>query len=47
MSRQSDSGILQSHAVIPESHRYRHQTSATIGLAAGFAIMMTLDSALL
>ncbi|MGY3988621.1 hypothetical protein [Aeromonas eucrenophila] len=38
-----------SHEVIPETHRNGHQTYATLatlGLMAGFALMMTLDTAL-
>ncbi|WP_425286729.1 hypothetical protein [Aeromonas caviae] len=35
-----------SHEVIPETHRNGHQTHATLGLMAGFALMMTLDTAL-
>jgi ZIP family zinc transporter len=35
-----------SHEVIPETHRNGHQTPATIGLMAGFAVMMVLDTAL-
>lgn len=35
--------FVVSHEVIPETHRNGHQTPATIGLMAGFAIMMTLD----
>jgi hypothetical protein len=38
--------FVVSHEVIPESHRNGHQTSATIGLMAGFAVMMFLDTAL-
>ena len=30
----------------PETHRNGHQTHATLGLMAGFALMMTLDTAL-
>ena len=32
--------------VIPETHRIGHQKFATVGLVVGFAIMMTLDTAL-
>lgn len=35
-----------SHEVIPETHRNGHQTLATMGLIAGFALMMVLDTAL-
>jgi len=35
-----------SHEVIPETHRNGHQTPATLGLMAGFAVMMMLDTAL-
>lgn len=38
--------FVVSHEVIPETHRNGHQTSATIGLMAGFALMMVLDTAL-
>ena len=38
--------FVVSHEVIPETHRNNHQTPATIGLMAGFAIMMVLDSVL-
>jgi ZIP family zinc transporter len=38
--------FVVSHEVIPETHRNGHQTSATIGLMAGFAIMMVLDTTL-
>ena len=34
------------HEVIPETHRNGHQTSATLGLMAGFAVMMFLDTAM-
>ena len=34
------------HEVIPETHRNGHQTAATTGLMAGFAVMMFLDTAL-
>lgn len=36
--------FVVSHEVIPETHRHGHQTSATIGLVAGFALMMLLDT---
>jgi ZIP family zinc transporter len=35
-----------SHEVIPESHRNGHETAATLGLALGFCLMMTMDTAL-
>ena len=35
-----------SHEVIPETHRNGHQTPATLGLMAGFALMMVLDTTL-
>ncbi len=35
-----------SHEVIPETHRNGHQTPATLGLMAGFAVMMMLDTTL-
>ncbi|WP_446891914.1 ZIP family metal transporter [Aeromonas veronii] len=38
--------FVVSHEVIPETHRNGHQTYATFGLMAGFALMMTLDTAL-
>lgn len=38
--------FVVSHEVIPETHRNGHQTSATIGLMIGFAVMMFLDTAL-
>ncbi len=38
--------FVVSHEVIPETHRNGHQTSATIGLMAGFAVMMVLDTTL-
>ena len=38
--------FVVSHEVIPETHRNGHQTAATLGLMAGFALMMTLDTAL-
>lgn len=34
------------HEVIPETHRNGHQTSATIGLMAGLALMMVLGTTL-
>lgn len=38
--------FIVSHEVIPETHRNGHQTPATIGLLAGFALMMILDTML-
>ncbi len=38
--------FVVSHEVIPETHRNGHQTSATIGLMGGFALMMVLDTTL-
>jgi len=38
--------FVVSHEVIPETHRNGHQTPATIGLMAGFAMMMVLDTTL-
>lgn len=38
--------FVVSHEVIPETHRNGHQTPATLGLVAGFALMMVLDTAL-
>ncbi|HVL55653.1 MAG TPA: ZIP family metal transporter [Burkholderiaceae bacterium] len=38
--------FVVSHEVIPETHRNGHQTPATIGLLAGFALIMVLDVAL-
>ena len=38
--------FVVSHEVIPETHRNGHQTAATLGLMAGFAVMMVLDTAL-
>jgi ZIP family zinc transporter len=38
--------FVVSHEVIPETHRNGHQTAATIGLMAGFALMMVLDTTL-
>ena len=38
--------FVVSHEVIPETHRNGHQTPATLGLMAGFALMMALDTAL-
>lgn len=38
--------FVVSHEVIPETHRNGHQTTATVGLMVGFAIMMVLDTVL-
>lgn len=38
--------FVVSHEVIPQTHRNGHQTFATLGLMLGFALMMTLDTAL-
>lgn len=38
--------FVVSHEVIPETHRNGHQTAATVGLMAGFVVMMVLDTAL-
>ncbi len=38
--------FVVSHEVIPETHRNGHQTFATIGLMAGFGVMMFLDTSL-
>jgi len=38
--------FVVSHEVIPETHRNGHQTPATVGLMAGFALMMVLDTSL-
>lgn len=38
--------FVVSHEVIPETHRNGHQTPATLGLMAGFAVMMLLDTSL-
>jgi len=38
--------FVVSHEVIPETHRNGHQTPATLGLMAGFGLMMILDTAL-
>ena len=38
--------FVVSHEIIPETHRNGHQTSATLGLMGGFAVMMFLDTAL-
>ncbi len=36
--------FVVSHEVIPETHRHGHQTTATLGLMAGFMLMMVLDT---
>ncbi|MFZ0105838.1 MAG: ZIP family metal transporter [Thiobacillus sp.] len=38
--------FVVSHEVIPETHCNGHQTPATLGLMAGFAVMMVLDTTL-
>lgn len=38
--------FVVSHEIIPESHRKGHENRATLGLIAGFALMMVLDTAL-
>lgn len=38
--------FVVSHEVIPETHRNGHQTLATMGLVAGFAVLITLDTVL-
>lgn len=38
--------FVVSHEVIPETHRHGHQTPATLGLMAGFILMMVLDTTL-
>lgn len=38
--------FVVSHEVIPETHRNGHQTLATLGLMAGFVLMMVLDTVL-
>jgi len=38
--------FVVSHEVIPQTHRNGHQTPATLGLMAGFALMMVLDTTL-
>jgi ZIP family zinc transporter len=35
-----------SHEIIPETHRKGHEQAATLGLIAGFIVMMLLDTAL-
>ncbi len=38
--------FVVAHEIIPESQRRGHQTRATLGLVAGFCLMMLLDTAL-
>ena len=38
--------FVVSHEIIPESHRNGHERHATLGLIAGFVLMMSLDTAL-
>src|SRR5690606_4572968 len=38
--------FVVSHEIIPESHRLGHQSHATAGVTAGFAIMLLLNGAL-
>jgi ZIP family zinc transporter len=38
--------FVVSHEIIPESHRRGHEQHATLGLIAGFVLMMSLDTAL-
>jgi ZIP family zinc transporter len=38
--------FVVSHEVIPETHRHGHQTTATLGLMAGFMLMLALDTGL-
>lgn len=38
--------FVVSHEVIPETHRHGHERDATLGLMAGFALMMFLDTTL-
>jgi zinc transporter, ZIP family len=38
--------IAVGHSVIPESNRHGHGTTASLGLALGFCLMMALDTAL-
>ncbi|MDR1367937.1 MAG: ZIP family metal transporter [Candidatus Accumulibacter sp.] len=38
--------FVVSHEIIPETHRNGHQTSATLGLMVGFALMMVMDTTL-
>lgn len=38
--------FVVSHEIIPESHRNGHEQHATLGLIAGFVLMMSLDTAL-
>ena len=38
--------FVESHEIIPESHRQGHENAATSGLMIGFVLMMLLDTAL-
>lgn len=38
--------FVVSHEIIPESHRKGHEREATLGLFAGFIVMMLLDTAM-
>jgi ZIP family zinc transporter len=38
--------FVVSHEIIPESHRKGHEREATLGLLAGFVVMMLLDTTL-
>ena len=38
--------FVVSHEVIPETHCHGHQTTATLGLMAGFMLMLALDTGL-
>jgi len=38
--------FVVSHEVIPETHRNGHEKAATLGLMAGFMVMMVLDTTL-
>ena len=38
--------FVESHEVIPQTHRNGHETPATLGLMLGFALMMVLDTTL-
>lgn len=46
MKRRCPMQPVVSHEVTPKTHRDGHQTHATLGLMAGFALMMTLYTAL-
>ncbi len=45
-SAQGAMTFMVSHEVIPETRRDGRQTPATLGLMAGFAVMMLLDTSL-